>query len=162
MAQRNTILVLQFYLGACPLIFFAMITPAQSGEADERETEIAALEHRVEAAFLNGDTAFLQATIREDFRFTHATGNIEGKEETLTKFAKAGNFISRALTSVDAEIHENVALTSGRIEVVSSSSYEYTICYIRLYMRNDKMRWQLVSHRSYKGAKGHDEACNSQ
>lgn len=143
------------------ILIFSMIPAVQSNDTDAIEAIVIALEHQVEAAYLHGDTAFLEETLREDFRFTHASGNVESRAETLKKFAKAGNFLSRHLTYVDAEIHENVALTSGRIEVVSSGSNEYTICYIRLYMRNDQMNWQLASHRSYKGAKGHDEVCNS-
>lgn len=160
MAQRVIFTVFWSCCGVFVFIF-SMIPAVQSNDTDASEVEVIALEQQVEAAYLNSDTDFLEETLRRDFRFTHSNGRVEGRGETLTKFAKAGNFISRDLTSVDAEIHDNVALTSGRIEVVSSGSNEYTICYIRLYMRNDKKNWQLVSHRSYKGAKGHDEACNS-
>ncbi len=114
-------------------------TPAsgQSPTAEAREEESAdaaalmALERQVEAAYLHADTAFLRAPLREDFRFSHGGGTVAGKDDTLANFAKAGNFVSRTLTSVEVEVHENVALTSGRIEIRSTRPAEYTICYVR-------------------------------
>lgn len=150
------------FLSASLFFFIGMNVPAQAIETAEKEAALVAIEHQLEAAYLAGDTAFLEATVGEDFLFTHASGNTENKSDTLAKFAKPGNFISRVLTSVDAEVHGNAALTSGRIEVVSSSSTEYTICYIRLYMQNENADWQLVSHRSYKAGSGHQLTCDAQ
>lgn len=82
---------------------------AQSPTAEAREEESAesaalmALERQVEAAYLRADTAFLRSTLREDFRFSHGGGMVAGKDDTIANFAKAGNFISRTLTSVEVE-----------------------------------------------------------
>jgi len=144
-----------------------LATPAsgQSPTAEAREEESAeaaaliALERQVEAAYLHADTAFLRATLREDFRFSHGGGRVAGKDDTLANFAKAGNFVSRTLTSVEVELHENVALTSGRIEIRSTRPAEYTICYVRLYERRSGP-WQLVSHRAFRQASGFTETCS--
>jgi len=127
-------------------------------EAGPEAEGLKALERKVEEAYQQGDTAFLQSTLGDDFRFSHGTGTVAGKAETLANFAKPGNFLSRTLTSVDAEVHGDVALTTGRIEVRSSASREYTICYVRLYERR-RDQWQLVSHRTFRQADGFAETC---
>ena len=120
------------------LIASATLAYAQSPTAEAHEEEstesaaLMALERQVEMAYLRADIAFLRSTLREDFRFSHGGGLVAGKDETLANFAKAGNFVSRTLTSVEVELHGNVALTSGRIEVRSTRPTEYTICYVRL------------------------------
>lgn len=132
--------------------------PQSRPETSSDAAAVEALEREVEAAYVNADEAFLEATLRDDFRFSHGTGTVEGKAETMANFAKSGNFVSRTLTSVEAEIHGDLALTVGRIEVRSSRPSEYTICYIRLYERHAG-RWQLVSHRTYRQAEGLEETC---
>ena len=119
---------------------------------------IAAIEHGVETAVQRGDSAFLESTLGKDFRFTHATGTVAGKSETLSNFAKPGNFVSRRLTAVGIEVHGNVAITHGRIEVRSTTPREYTICYTRLYERRGG-RWQLLSHRTFRESTGYSETC---
>ncbi len=102
------------------LTLSAILVSAQSPTTEAHEDESAALEaleRQVEEAYLRADTAFLRSTLREDFRFSHGTGLVAGKDETMADFAKAGNFISRTLTSVEVDLHGDVALTSGRIEV---------------------------------------------
>ena len=138
----------------------AFAQPATTGDEDSAESEeLAALERQVEAAYLGSDVALLRSTLREDFRFSHGTGEVAGKDETLANFAKAGNFLSRTLTSVEVELHGDVALTRGRIEVRSARPTEYTICYVRLYQRRDGP-WQLVSHRTVRQASGFAETCS--
>ena len=72
-----------------------LATPAsgQSPTVEAREEESAeaaaliALERQVEAAYLHADTAFLRATLREDFPF-FLTEGVAGKDDTRTYFAK--------------------------------------------------------------------------
>lgn len=144
------------FLTLCLLMTSGFVQPAVASDDVE---DVAALERQVESAYLRSDLPFLRKTLREDFRFSHGTGTVEGKEETLTNFAKEGNFLSRTLTSVDVEVHGDVALTSGRIEIRSSVPTDYTICYMRLYHRDGGGPWKLVSHRTYRQASGFDETC---
>jgi len=148
------------------LVLSATVASAQSAAAAARQevsTEanaVMALERQVELAYLHADHAFLRSTLREDFVFSHGTGLVAGKAETLANFAKPDNFLSRTLSSVKVELHGNVALTSGRIEVRSTKGTEYTICYLRLYERRDGSPWQLVSHRTFRQRSGYSETCS--
>ena len=128
--------------------------------AESGAESLRVLERKVEDAFLRGDTTLLRSVLREDFIFSHGTGAVEGKAETLANFAKPGNFLSRSLTSVEVEEHGDVALTTGRIEVRSSTSREYTICYLRLYDRSEG-DWKLVAHRTLRYAEGFAETCDT-
>jgi ketosteroid isomerase-like protein len=129
------------------------ISPAST---DQTVTDLRALEQRAEAATLHADAAFLEDFYASDFRFTHGTGIVWNKTETL-KALRPGNFISRELDSVEVEPHGDVALTLGRIHVRSNSQdpevREYTIWYVRVYTRRGG-RWQLLSHRTVRQVSG--------
>ena len=133
--------------------------PSSGGAGASADVEaIKAVEHDVESAFQRADTAFLKSTLGEDFSFTHATGTSAGKADTLSTFAKPGNFVSRQLTAVGVEVHGNVAVTNGRIEVRSAAPREYTVCYMRLYERRAG-QWRLLSHRTFREGNGFAETC---
>ena len=129
---------------------------------DQTIAEIRALEQKVEAATLRADASFLKNVYASDFRFTHGNSLVLGiravsnKTETLQAL-QPGRFISRDLDSVEVEPHGDVALTTGRIHVRSTSQdpelREYTIYYIRAYQRRDG-RWQLLSHRTVREVSG--------
>lgn len=55
----------------------------QSNTTSKAAVEVEALEHAVEKAYLDADAEFLASTLRDDFVFTHGTGNVAGKTETL-------------------------------------------------------------------------------
>lgn len=141
---------------------------AQSGSAAAAARQssasvdtLKALDRQVEDAFLRGNSTFLTSILGDDFRFWNARQTAWGKTEILTLFAKAGNFVSRKLTSVDAEVHGTVALTTGRIEVTSTNPRSYTVCYVRLYERRDG-QWTLISHRTFREHDGFSETCAPQ
>ena len=130
--------------------------------ADQTVAEIRALEQKVETATLGADASFLENVYASDFRFTHGnsrllgTRSVSNKTETLQAL-QPGRFISRDLDSVDVEPHGDVALTTGRILVRTTSKdpelREYTIYYVRVYQRRDG-RWQLLSHRTVREVSG--------
>lgn len=137
----------------------AQSTPNNSGISSVDINAFKTLDQQVETAFQRGDAAFLNTTLGDDFRFTHARGTVQGKTETIANFAKPGNFASRTVTSVVAEVHDDVALTSGRIEIRASSQRDYTTCYVRLYARRAG-QWRLLSHRVVRLADGFSETCS--
>lgn len=127
-----------------------------SGEAAERE--LAALEAAVEAAFQRADVSYLDAVLAPDFQFWTAAGKPIGKERVLETYGQAGRFPRREQTSVAVEVHGDVALSNGRLEVRSTVPREYVVCYLRLYEKRDG-RWRLVSHRTFRERDGLEETC---
>lgn len=154
--QRLAAVVLCLLCFAAPMISRAASQPTPTSLPDS--DAIKALEQQVEAAFKSANAGFLNATLGDDFRFTHATGTVAGKAETVANFAKPGNFVSRTLTSVEVEVHGSVAVTNGRIEVRTAAPREYTVCYTRLYERRGD-QWRLLSHRTFREAAGFAETC---
>lgn len=130
----------------------AAITPS----ADQTVTSLRALEQKAENATLHADAAFLQDFYASDFRFSHGTGVIANKAETL-KALQPDFYISRDLDLTEVEPHGDIALTVGRIHVRTTARdpnvSEYTVWYIRVYTRRDG-RWQLLSHRTTRQVAG--------
>jgi hypothetical protein len=70
----------------------------------------------VETATLHADAGFLQNFYASDFRFSHGTGVVANKSETL-KALQPDFYISRDLDLKEVEPHGDVALTIGQILV---------------------------------------------
>jgi ketosteroid isomerase-like protein len=109
-----------------------------------------------ETATLHADAAFLQNFYASDFRFSHGTGVVANKTETL-KALQPDFYISRDLDLKEVEPHGDVALTIGQIHVRTTSQdpdvREYTVWYVRVYERRDG-RWQILSHRTTRQVAG--------
>ncbi len=114
------------------------------------EATIRDLEHKVEAAIVNGDTSFLKSVYADDFRFTHYTaGEVSDKAQTLEAFARRP-FVSRRIDALNVEIHGDIAVTYGLLDMTSRSNqgeHSFLLKYVRVYEQKDG-RWQMLMHRS--------------
>ena len=146
-------IVALFLITASPLALAAQGANAMRDSA--AASEIAQLEHRVEAATARGsaaDSAFLDSVYARDFRFKHATGQLQDRAQVLA-VVRRGRYATRDLDSLDVEVHGDIALSTGRIHVLRSPGApaglppRYTIRYARVYVRHDG-RWRLLTHHS--------------
>jgi ketosteroid isomerase-like protein len=73
---------------------------------------------------------------------------LEIKAEWLKSVAKRG-FVSRKISLVEVELHGDVAVTFGRLDVVKSgeAGEKYSLRYVRVYERRNG-RWQMLMHRT--------------
>lgn len=140
-------------INASPLAVGAQTADATRDSAAVRE--IMQLEHRVEAATARGsaaDSAFLDSVYAPDFRFKHATGQLQDRAQVLAVVRRV-HYAARELDSLDVEVHGDIALSTGRIHVLRSPAAparlppRYTIRYVRVYVRHDG-RWRLLTHHS--------------
>ena len=103
------------------------------------------------------DFETLDLIYSDSFIFSHSTGDVETKSEWLTTLRKGDPFTSRRVDQIEVELHDDVAVTQGRIHAISDSNdprwREYSIWYIRVYAREEG-RWQLLSHRSTREETG--------
>jgi hypothetical protein len=151
-----------------PLVARAQ-THGQRGEAhaalSRDSAAIAQLEHRIEAAVVHRDAAFLDSVYAPTFRFKHSTGDLETRAQRLSSLRKPqapdapGRTLSRDVDSLEVEVHGNIALTTGRIHVVRDGGdphwRNYTIRYARMYARPAVgSPWMLVTHHSTSDAQG--------
>ena len=150
--RQLTCVVIALALGARAL--------AQQPAADPAKTiaELQALETAVESAFQRADVAYLTNVLADDFQFYISSGKPLPKTQVLTTYGRPGQFPRRELMSVNIELHGDVALSNGRMEVHSTVPRDYVVCYLRLYQRRGD-RWQLVSHRTFRERDGFTETC---
>jgi|SRR5688572_13005424 hypothetical protein len=132
--------------------------PAGASDAAKTLEELKTLEVAVEAAFQKADAAFLDSVLASDFQFWTAAGKPIARPQVLTTYGQPGRYPVRRQTAFDVELHGDVALSNGRLEVKSTVPREYIVCYIRLYQRLGG-RWQLVSHRTFRERDGLTETC---
>ena len=130
----------------CLLIFIFPLKLTASA-ADELAA-LRAIDQQIEDAVVRADLKFLESVYAKDFRFTHGTGNVQNKDEWLKSVAKKG-FLSRKVSLVEVEVHGDVAVTYGRLDVVKSGEggEKYSLRYVRVYERKDG-RWQMLMHRT--------------
>lgn len=110
--------------------------------------DLRAMDQRIEDAVVRADLKLLESVYANDFRFTHGTGNVQTKAEWLGSVAKRG-FLSRKIFLVEVELHGDVAVTFGRLDVVKSgeTGEKYSLRYVRVYERRNG-RWQMLMHRT--------------
>ena len=128
-------------------VFISFGVLAQS--ASERLLSINA---QIDEAVVKKDTKKLARLYADDFVFTHGTGFVEGKASWIKNVADTNtHFVSRAQDSTTAELHGNVALVIGKIEITRKDkdrNVAYGIWYIRVYRKKKKDLWQMISHRT--------------
>lgn len=114
-------------------------------------SELIEIEKEIAAAVVASDIEYLDKILVDDFRFTHSTGDIDTKASWMEKLSENNNYTERNIETIEVELHGQVALTTGRIHVKTTSSNprwkEYSISYIRLYEKREG-HWRLLSHRS--------------
>lgn len=115
----------------------------------DTSTEIKELEQRIENAVVMADLKFLKSVYADDFRFTHGDGDVQNKTQWLELVARR-EVKSRTISTSEVELHDNIAITVGRLDVVwkgEGKDDKYVLKYIRVYERR-KGKWVLLSHRT--------------
>jgi ketosteroid isomerase-like protein len=144
MHTRTWFLKIGFVLRLLVLVLFVQLTASAADEL----TDLRAMDQRIEDAVVRADLKFLESVYAKDFRFTHGTGNVQSKDEWLESVAKRG-FLSRKVSLVEVELHGEVAVTFGRLDVIKSgeSGEKYSLRYVRVYERRSG-RWEMLMHRT--------------
>lgn len=134
-------------------------SPAKMSKSAAAETELAELDRRIQEAIVTGDVKLLEQHLSGDFVFVHGllAGGRETKSDLLTKAKKVPPqvFIYRKVSSQVVEMHGDIALVLGRLDVRRLPSERnketeqmcYALNYVHLYERR-KGIWQFLSHRT--------------
>jgi ketosteroid isomerase-like protein len=121
--------------------------------AQKQEQEILNINYQIDQAVVLKDLDFLKKHYADDFVFTHGTGYVEGKESWLKDVAsQSTKFISRIQDSTSVEMHGDIALVTGKVDIKRQGKdnvVTYGIWYIRIYRLNQST-WQMISHRTTK------------
>src|SRR5215831_7112596 len=152
------------------LLCFSFVTQflgqQSKGNATGDAAEVLALEQKIEKAVVQGDVAFAQSALSDDFHFRHGdgwvrgekTGGMEDDKAAFLKRIAEKEYLVHDLDNVKIEMHGDVAITYGRYvslfmpknrnqNVPGSLS---TIWFERVYAKRNG-RWQFLSHRTVHG-----------
>jgi len=124
--------------------------------------DVLALEQKIEAAVVAGDTALVDGVIAKDFSFVHgdhwATGGKPQIADDRAAFLKRVTdkaYLVHDLDQVKIEMHPDVAITYGRYVSLTRGRAEQpgrlaSIWFQRVYARRNG-QWQFLSHRTVHG-----------
>lgn len=117
------------------------------------EKELLARNASIEEAVVKKRISLLEEAYADDFVFTHGTGFVEGKKSWIKNVSDPMvQFVLRQPDSTSVELHEDVALVTGKLSIIRTNSgkeTKYGIWYIRVYRRRGN-QWQMISHRTTK------------
>lgn len=122
------------------------------GAFAQRDSEVLlSINAQLDEAVVKKNIEVLEKHYADDFVFTHGTGFVEGKASWIKNVANPNTqFVSRAQDSTTVELHDDVALVIGKIEITrkdKDKNIAYGIWYIRVYRKKNDL-WQMISHRT--------------
>lgn len=136
----------------------ALASCAQGSPRND-SAELVQLEQLIEHSVLLRDMGFLERAYAPSFRFKHSEGLLQSRTDWLNA-VRAGRFRTRRIDSLDVEVHDNVALVTGRLYVLPESADPnfrgVTVRYVRIYQRQAG-QWQQLTHHSTKQTLGPPE-----
>lgn len=136
------------------IVFFILLM-FHSGivSAQEVQHHVLSINAQIDEAVVKKDIPFLEKHYADDFVFTHGTGYVEGKASWIKNVGDPNiKFISRIQDSTSVEMHGDVALVVGKVNIKrkdTDKEVSYGIWYIRIYRLNQSI-WQMISHRTTK------------
>jgi ketosteroid isomerase-like protein len=115
---------------------------------DDAETALQSLDPQIDTAMAQGDLAALDALLAPDFIYTHSNGMHQAKAEFSEAIGKRENRPRRDLSEIEAEVHGDVAVTRGNLDVVYSDGRPTLVFrYVRIW-RLVNGAWRAISHRT--------------
>ncbi|HEU0075171.1 MAG TPA: nuclear transport factor 2 family protein [Dehalococcoidia bacterium] len=109
---------------------------------------LTSLDPQVDTAMALGDGAALDTLLAPDFIYTHSNNNHQVKPEFIAAIVKRENRPRRDLTEVEAEVHGDIAVTRGNLDVVYYDERPTLYFrYVRIW-RLEGDTWRAISHRT--------------
>jgi ketosteroid isomerase-like protein len=106
------------------------------------------LDPQIDTAMAQGDLGALDTLLAPDFIYTHSNNNHQAKAEFIEAIGKRENRPRRDLTEVEIEVHGDVAVTRGNLDVVYNDERpSLYFRYVRIWRAQDDS-WRAISHRT--------------
>jgi ketosteroid isomerase-like protein len=115
--------------------------------ADDKQT-LADLDKRMDELAASGDLAALGALVAPDFIYTHSTGQSQTRDEWFASNAQNAGKFKRLVTDVEVEVHGDVAVTRGNLDIVRDDG-PVLMRYVRVHRLKDG-KWQAISNRTVR------------
>lgn len=142
---------LPYVILAC-LLGGQVLAAQQSAAKHDVPAELKDLDRQWQDAIVLGDTAFIRERTSEDFVFTHGGGAAQTKADWIRIAQRMPRrFLERRTSNQSIEIHGDVAMIFGRLDVRVAGSDSETSCYAVQYVHRYAFqggKWKFVSHRT--------------
>lgn len=132
------------------ILVLSNILVVQAQSQEEISKEVDQLNRALDRAVVNKDLPVLQKHYADDFVFTHSDGKVDSKHSWV-KSVEHAHYISREHDSTKVEVHDNVAIVTGKLNIERKAHHgespQFSIKYVRIFSRRNEV-WQLICHRS--------------
>lgn len=119
---------------------------SESTAADEKE--LIGLDPQIDTAVSDGNMEPLERLLAEDYLYTHSHGRTDTKRSYMDAANGRENAPRRVLSEVQAEVHGDVAVTRGNLDIVKQGADpNLTMRYVRVW-RKTNGKWQAISHKT--------------
>ena len=112
------------------------------------ETLLSDLDQTVDNAIAEADEPPLQRILAPDFIYTHSTEHSDAREPFIAWVHKPREHRpQRLLSDVQVEVHEDIAVTRGNLDIIYVDAPRKLLRYVRVYRRTGD-EWRLFSSRT--------------
>ena len=108
------------------------------------DADLARLDVSIDALASKGDFAALATLLADDFVYSHSTGLVQDRQEWLDSLKPLVGKRDRVATGVTVEMHGDVAVVKGDLDVVWREAPTKYNRYVRIY-RLDSGGWRAIS-----------------
>ena len=106
------------------------------------------LDVAIDTAVSDRDAAALDSLLADDYIYTHSNGRSQSKREYIDGIAGRDNPPRRLLSDIQAEVHDDIAVTRGNLDIVYADERpNLYMRYVRVY-RLTAGNWRPISHRT--------------
>jgi ketosteroid isomerase-like protein len=105
------------------------------------------LDPQMDTAMARQDLAKLETLLADDFIYTHSNGLSQPKREFIDAIGRRENPPRRDLSEIAGEVHGDVGVTRGNLDVVYGDGRRLVFRYVRVYRLSDGS-WHPISHRT--------------
>jgi Domain of unknown function (DUF4440) len=111
----------------------------------ETASQLIALDPQLDTAMAQQDGQTLDSLLADDFIYTHSNGLSQPKANFIAAILKRENPPRRDLGEVQAEVHRDITVTRGNLDVVYDDGRRLVFRYVRVWRLLDGA-WRAISH----------------
>jgi hypothetical protein len=115
---------------------------------DTTADTLLALDAHIDETASDGDFAGLDPLLAEDFIYAHSTGAVQTKTEWVDSLKPLVGKRRRVVSGARAELHGDVAIVAGDVDIVWNDRETKLNRYIRVYRQQEHGAWQAISQRT--------------
>jgi ketosteroid isomerase-like protein len=108
---------------------------------------IAALDTHIDELASEADLSAMAVLLADDFVYVHSNGNRQNKSEWLESLMPLAGRRRRVASQVAVELHRDIAIATGDLDVVWNDGHTVRNRYVRVY-RYDGESWRAIAQRT--------------